>query len=100
MVKRTDGDIYKQDTLQKAWDLTRGVDLTPDIDQVQLISISTEKLRYVEATPECVDVRPLMGDRVPGACLRTLKKWRTSSGVWRNLPMPATSTCRVTVRRP
>lgn len=56
MVKRTDGDIYKQDTLQKAWDLTRGVDLTPGIDQVQLISISTEKLRYVEATPECVDV--------------------------------------------
>jgi predicted RND superfamily exporter protein len=65
MVKRKNGDIYHQDTLQKVWDLTRNVDLTPGIDHVQLISISTEKLRYVEATPEGVDVRPLMGDRVP-----------------------------------
>ncbi|MGQ0619865.1 MAG: efflux RND transporter permease subunit [Panacagrimonas sp.] len=65
MVKRVGGDIYHQDTLQKVWDLTRSVDLTPAIDHDQLISISTEKLRYVEATPEGVDVRPLMGDRVP-----------------------------------
>ena len=65
MVKRKNGDIYHQDTLKKVWDLTRNVDLTPGIDHVQLISISTEKLRYVEATPEGVDVRPLMGDHVP-----------------------------------
>ena len=56
MVKRVGGDIYHQDTLQKVWDLTRSVDLTPAIDHDQLISISTEKLRYVEATPEGVDV--------------------------------------------
>jgi len=65
MVKRKNGDIYHQDTLQKVWDLTRSVDLTPAIDHDQLISISTEKLRYVEATPAGVDVKPLMGDRVP-----------------------------------
>ncbi len=65
MVKRKDGDIYQEDTLQKVWDMTRAVDLTPGVDHDQLISISTEKLRYVEATPEGVDVRPLMGDRVP-----------------------------------
>ena len=65
MVKRKDGDIYNQDTLQKVWDMTREIDLTPAIDHDQLISISTEKLRYVEATPEGADVRPLMGDRVP-----------------------------------
>ncbi|MGQ0620655.1 MAG: efflux RND transporter permease subunit [Panacagrimonas sp.] len=65
MVKRVNGDIYQQDTLQKVWDLTRDVDLTPGIDHIQLVSISTEKLRYVEATPEGVDVRPLMGDGVP-----------------------------------
>ena len=39
--------------------------LTPAIDHDQLLSISTEKVRYVEATPEGVDVRPLMGDHVP-----------------------------------
>ncbi|WP_420467751.1 efflux RND transporter permease subunit [Panacagrimonas sp.] len=65
MVKRTDGDIYNSDTLQKVWDLTRNIDLTPAVDHDQMLSISTEKLRYVEATPEGVDVRPLMGDRVP-----------------------------------
>lgn len=65
MIKRKNGDIYHADTLQKVWDMTRNIDLTPGIDHDQLISISTEKLRYVEATPEGVDVRPLMGDAVP-----------------------------------
>lgn len=65
MVKRVDGDIYNTDTLQLVWDLTRNIDLTPAVDHDQMISISTEKLRYVEATPEGVDVRPLMGDEVP-----------------------------------
>ncbi|WP_028474989.1 efflux RND transporter permease subunit [Nevskia ramosa] len=65
MVKRKDGDIYHADTLQKVWDLTRNIDLTDGVDHDQIISISTEKLRYVEATPEGVDVRPLMGDAVP-----------------------------------
>lgn len=65
MVKRVDGDIYNPDTLQLVWDLTRDIDLTPAVDHDQMISISTEKLRYVEATPEGVDVRPLMGDAVP-----------------------------------
>ena len=65
MVKRKEGDIYHHDTLQKVWDLTREIDLTPAIDHDQLISISTEKLRYVEATPFGMDIRPLMGDRVP-----------------------------------
>lgn len=27
MIKRKDGDIYNQDTLQKVWDLTRDIDL-------------------------------------------------------------------------
>lgn len=65
MVKRKDGDIYHADTLQKVWDLTRNIDLTEGVDHDQIISISTEKLRYVEATPQGVDVRPLMGDAVP-----------------------------------
>jgi uncharacterized protein len=60
MVKRKNGEIYYQETLQKVWDMTREVDLAPAIDHDQLISISTEKLRYVEA-----DIRPLMGDAVP-----------------------------------
>ncbi len=65
MIKRKNGDIYHAETLQKVWDLTRNVDLTEGVDHDQIISISTEKLRYVEATPQGVDVRPLMGDAVP-----------------------------------
>jgi uncharacterized protein len=67
MVKRKGSDIYHQETLQKVWDMTREVDLAPAIDHDQLISISTEKLRYVEATPEGADIRPLMGDAVPSS---------------------------------
>ena len=65
MIKRTDGDIYNADTLQKVWDFTRAIDLVPGINHDSLISISTEKARYAEATPYGVDMRPLMGDSVP-----------------------------------
>src|SRR5882757_5229205 len=32
MVKRKNGDIYNAQTLQKVWDMTRNVDLTPGVD--------------------------------------------------------------------
>ena len=66
MVKRTKGDIYNTDTLQKVWDLTRDIDLAPGVDHDQIISLSTQKLRYAEATPYGIDLRPLMEDNVPG----------------------------------
>ena len=65
MVKRKNGDIYNADTLDKVWQLTRDIDLAPGVDHDQVISISTEKLRYAEATPEGIDTRPLMGGRAP-----------------------------------
>jgi len=66
MVKRTDGQtIYNPETLQKVWDLTRGIDLTPGVDHDQVLSITTEKARYSEATPEGIDSQPLMGDHAP-----------------------------------
>ncbi|MDP9142713.1 MAG: MMPL family transporter [Pseudomonadota bacterium] len=66
MVQRTDGgDIYDGETLAKVWKLTRDIDLTPGVDHDQILSISTEKARYAEATPFGIDMRPLMGDRPP-----------------------------------
>ncbi|PPE72420.1 RND transporter, partial [Solimonas fluminis] len=65
MVKRKDGDIYNPETLQKVWDLTRDIDLAPGVDHDQILSISTEKARYAEATPYGIDVKPLMEDHVP-----------------------------------
>jgi predicted RND superfamily exporter protein len=65
MVKRKDGDIYNPETLAKVWQLTRDIDLAPGVDHDQILSISTEKARYAEATPFGIDMRPLMGDYVP-----------------------------------
>ncbi|AXQ31071.1 RND transporter [Solimonas sp. K1W22B-7] len=66
MIKRKDGgNIYNPETLQKVWQLTRDIDLAPGVDHDQIISVSTEKLRFAEATPYGIDMRPLMDDHVP-----------------------------------
>ncbi|WP_366946475.1 MMPL family transporter [Nevskia sp.] len=65
MLQRKDGDIYNAETLNKVWKLTRDIDLAPGVDHDQILSISTEKARYAEATPFGIDMRPLMGDSVP-----------------------------------
>ncbi|MBI2800638.1 MAG: MMPL family transporter [Gammaproteobacteria bacterium] len=65
MVKRKKGDIYNPETLQKVWQMTRDVDLAPKINHDTIISISTEKLRYAEATPDGVDLHALMDNNAP-----------------------------------
>lgn len=65
MVQSKSGSIYNPDTLQKVWDLTRDADLAPGVDHDQILSISTEKARYAEATPEGINTQPLMGDHPP-----------------------------------
>ncbi|HSW12114.1 MAG TPA: MMPL family transporter [Solimonas sp.] len=61
-----DKTIYNPETLKKVWQLTRDIDLAPGVDHDQIISIATEKLRFAEATPFGIDMRPLMDDHVPG----------------------------------
>jgi uncharacterized protein len=65
MVQRKDGDIYNAQTLAKIWKLTRDIDLAPGVDHEQILSIATEKARYSEATPDGIDMRPLMGGAPP-----------------------------------
>ncbi|MSR14091.1 MAG: RND transporter [Gammaproteobacteria bacterium] len=65
MVKRKQGDIYHPDTLKKVWQMTRDLDLGPKVNHDTLISITTEKLRYAEATPYGVDLQPLMDNNAP-----------------------------------
>ena len=67
MVKHRSGDIYDVATLHKVWQLTRDIDLAPGVDHDQILSIATEKARYAEATPNGVDMRPLMEDHVPAS---------------------------------
>jgi uncharacterized protein len=65
MVKVKQGDIYNAQTLAKVWDLTRGIDLAPGANHDQLVSITTEKLRYAIANAKGMDTKPLMRDWPP-----------------------------------
>lgn len=65
MIRRRDGDIFDAATLAKVWDYTRAIDKAPAVDHEQILSVTTEKARYAEATPEGIDMRPLMGDHPP-----------------------------------
>ena len=65
MVKRKDGDIYHPETLAKVWRMTRDIDLAPSVDHDQILSITTEKARFAEATPFGIDMKPLMDDKAP-----------------------------------
>ncbi|WP_043114106.1 efflux RND transporter permease subunit [Solimonas soli] len=66
MLKRTDGQkIYNAETLQKIWKLTRDVDLIPGVDHDRILSITTEKATYAEATADGIQMQPLMGNEVP-----------------------------------
>jgi hypothetical protein len=65
MIKRTDGNIYNAETIDKVWKFTRDIDLTPGVDHDLILSVTTEKARYTEATPFGIDMRPLMGDIAP-----------------------------------
>ncbi len=83
VVKRKDGEIYHADTLQKVWDLTRDLDLAPAMDHDTVISISTEKLRYAEATPFGVAANPLM-DNHPPATAEEVAEFKRRIGVSTN----------------
>lgn len=65
MFRVREGTIYNTETLDKIWKFTRDIDLAPAVDHNQVLSITTEKARYAEATPFGVDIRPLMDDEVP-----------------------------------
>jgi predicted RND superfamily exporter protein len=83
VVKRKDGEIYHADTLQKVWDLTRDLDLAPAMDHDTVISVSTEKLRYAEATPFGVSANPLM-DNHPPATPEEVTEFKRRIGVSTN----------------
>lgn len=65
MVKTKEGTIYNSETLAKVWRMTRNIDLAPSVDHDQILSITTEKARFAEATPFGIDIKPLMEDKSP-----------------------------------
>lgn len=65
MVKNKNGTIYNHETLDKLWRMTREIDLAPSVDHDQILSLTTEKARYAEATPYGVDMKPMMDAKAP-----------------------------------
>ncbi|MEF7615100.1 MMPL family transporter [Aquincola sp. MAHUQ-54] len=66
MVKRVDGrDIYEADTLDKVWRLSRDIDLAPNVDHDQILSIATSKARYTVVTPDGIYSNPIMDEQLP-----------------------------------
>lgn len=65
MLRVKEGDIFNPVTLAKTWQFTRDIDKAPGVDHEQILSITTEKARYSEATPFGIDMRPLMSDHSP-----------------------------------
>jgi len=66
MLRVKDGDIFNPVTLAKTWQMTRDIDKAPGVDHEQILSVTTEKARFAEATPVGIDMRPLMSNHPPG----------------------------------
>ena len=65
MVRCKKGDIFNAETLAKIWQMTRDIDLAPGVDHDEILSVAGTKARYIQATPEGMDINPLMGDHPP-----------------------------------
>jgi hypothetical protein len=66
MVTRKDGkDIYQPNTMAKIWNMSRGIDLAPGVDHDQILSIATEKARYVVVADDGIYSNPIMDEHPP-----------------------------------
>ena len=66
MIERTDGkSVYTADTLAKMWWLSRDIDLVPGINHDQIVSIATEKARYVTLTSDGIYSNPILDEHLP-----------------------------------
>ena len=65
MIKVKQGNIYTVETLAKVWQMTRDIDLAPGVDHDQILSVTTEKARFAEATPFGINMRALIEEYAP-----------------------------------
>ncbi len=66
MLERTDGkSVFNADTLAKMWWLSRDIDLVPGVNHDQIVSIATEKARYVTLTADGIYSNPVLDEHLP-----------------------------------
>lgn len=65
MVEVSEGDIFSHETLKVIDDLTKGLYYLDAVNQFQIISLATKKLKTVKASTEGIVAEPLMWPHLP-----------------------------------
>lgn len=65
MVEVEEGDIFNHETLKVVDDLTKGVQYLDAVNQFQIISLATKKLKTIKASTEGIVAEPLMWPHLP-----------------------------------
>lgn len=65
MVEVTEGDIFTHETLKVIDDLTKGLQYLDAVNQFQIISLATKKLKTIKASTEGIVAEPLMWPHLP-----------------------------------
>ncbi len=65
MVEVAQGDIFNYETLKVVDDLTTGVQYLDGVNQFQIISLATKKLKTIKASTEGIVAEPLMWPHLP-----------------------------------
>jgi len=75
MVEVSEGDIFNHETLTVIQDLTTGLQYLDAVNQFQIISLATKKLKTIKASTEGIVAEPLMWPHLPetDAEIRRLK---------------------------
>lgn len=65
MLEVKDGDIFRPEVLQKINKVTKELQLVDGVNQFQVISLASKKLKEVRASTEGIDIKPLMWPEPP-----------------------------------
>ena len=65
MVEASEGDVFNHATLKVIDDLTKGLQYLDAVNQFQIISLATKKLKTVQASTEGIVAEPLMWPHLP-----------------------------------
>lgn len=65
MVSVDEGDIFKTEVLEKVKKITTDLEQVDAVNQFQIISLASKKLREIDASTDSIDSRPVMWPKVP-----------------------------------
>lgn len=65
MLEVEQGDIFTPRVLEKIQKVTRDLQLVPGVNQFQIVSLASKKLKEVRSSTEGIDIKPLMFPNLP-----------------------------------